>query len=480
MTPRFSVPALLVALAVIAAGCGSAAPSAAGSAPVPISTAIASVVPPATATAPPTPAPTPTPTSAPIAADWPVYHLDAARSGNQPAFPVLGSSLSLAWSKNLDGAVYAEPLVVGGRVIAATEGDTVYALNPANSSVLWGRNLGTPVPQSTLPCGDIDPLGITSTPAFDPASGSLFAVAEVTGPRHVLFALDPSSGSIRWSRDVDLPGDQPIAHQQRAALAVANGYVYIGFGGLAGDCGQYVGKVVGVPTSGAGDTIAYRVPAAREGAVWATAGPVIDAAGNLYVATGNGSSTTIYDGSDSVLELSPSLALLSRFAPSTWASENARDADLGSTSPVLAPGGWVFQAGKSDTGYVLRQGALGGIGGQVSKATTCAGFGGAALAGSTVYLPCLTALQKIQVAPDGKLAVGWTTPAGVGGGPPVIGGGAIWSVNVESGLLYAIDPATGSVLAALSTGPLPHFATPTLWSGLVLIGTMSGVTAITA
>ena len=475
MAARFTVPVLLVAFAVVAAGCGSAVPSPAGSAPVPTATAIASVVPPTTASV----VPTPTPTSAPIAADWPVYYLDAARSGNQPAFPALGGPLSLAWSTNLDGAVYAEPLVVGGRVIAATEDDTVYALNPANGSILWGRNLGTPVPLSTLPCGDIDPLGITSTPAFDPASGSIFAVAEVTGPRHVVFALDPSNGSIRWSRDVDLAGDQPIAHQQRAALAVANGYVYIGFGGLAGDCGQYVGEVVGVPTSGTGDTIAYRVPAAREGAVWAVAGPAIDTAGNLYVAIGNGSSTTTYDGSDSVLELSPTLALLSRFAPSGWAADNAADADLGSTSPVLLPGGLVFQTGKSGTGYVLRQGKLGGIGGQVSSAPTCAAFGGAAVAASTVYLPCVSALQQIRIAPDGKFAAGWTTQSGVGGGPPVIGGGAIWSVNVDGGRLYAIDPATGSVIAYLSTGPLPHFATPTLWGGLVLIGTMSGVIAIT-
>ena len=470
MAARFSVPVLLVAIALVVAGCSSAVSTPAASAPISTPTAAASIAP-ANATAT-SPAATLPPSSAPIAADWPVYHLDAVRSGNQPAFPAVGTSLSLAWSKKLDGAVYAEPLVVGGRVIAATEGDTVYALNPANGSILWGRNLGTPVPQSTLPCGDIDPLGITGTPAYDAASGSLFAVAEITGPHHVLFALDPSTGAIRWSRDIDLPGDQPITHQQRPALAVANGYVYIGFGGLAGDCGQYVGEVVGVPTSGAGDTIAYRVPVAREGAVWATAGPVVDAAGNLYVATGNGSSTTTYDGSDSVLELSPTLALLSRFAPSAWAADNANDADLGSISPVLLPGGLVFQSGKSGTGYVLRQGALGGIGGQVSKAAGCAGFGGAALAGSTVYVPCVTALQEIQVAPGGKPAVGWTTPSGVGGG-------AVWSVNVDTGRLYALDPATGEVLAVLSTGPLPHFATPTLWSGLVLVGTMSGVVAIT-
>ncbi len=83
----------------------------------------------------------------------------------------------------------------------------------------------------------------------------------------MLVALDPASGALRWSRDVDLPGDDPTTHQQRAALALGHGYVYVGFGGLAGDCGAYRGEVVGVPVSGHGATIAYRVPVAREGAV---------------------------------------------------------------------------------------------------------------------------------------------------------------------------------------------------------------------
>ena len=313
---------------------------------------------------------------------------------------------------DLDGAVYGEPLGVGGRVIVATEGDSVYALDPANGRVVWRRHLGTPVPLSSLPCGNIDPLGITSTPVYDRTSGSLFVVAEISGPRHVLFALAASTGVVRWSRSVDLPGDNPLAHQQRAALALGNGYVYVGFGGLAGDCGAYRGKVVGVPVTGHGATIAYRVPVAREGAVWATGGPVLDAHGNLYVSVGNGSSTTTYDGSDSVLELSATLQLRSRFAPSRWAQDNATDADLGSLSPVLVPGGWVFIAGKSGIGYVLRQGALGGVGGQVSSRAVCAAFGGAAQTGSTIYVPCTDGLRMIQIGSGGSIQLGWQTRSG--------------------------------------------------------------------
>jgi hypothetical protein len=471
---------LLVGACLLIAGCGGPIPGAtptasfvasASQSGAPASPSLtASSAAPATPTAPPSPTPTQPP-------DWPTYHSDPARTGLASSFPPLGGGLTQAWSAALDGAVYGEPLGVQGQVIVATENDSVYSLDPTIGVVSWRRHLGTPVALSSLPCGNIDPLGITSTPVYDSATGSLFVVAEVAGPHHTLFALDATTGVVRWSRGVDLAGDDPGTHQQRAALALGNGYVYVGFGGLAGDCGAYRGAVVGVPTSGTGTTISYQVPVAREGAVWATGGPVIDSQGNLYVSVGNGSSTTTYDGSDTVLELSPTLALLSRFAPARWAQDNATDADLGSLSPVLVPGGWVFIAGKSGIGYVLHQGALGGIGGEVSSAAVCPAFGGAAQSGSTIYVPCSSGLRMVQISAGGGISVGWQTSSGATG-PPVIGGGAVWSISIAAGTLYALAPASGAVLASISVGPVPHFASPTLWDGLILVGMLNGVVAI--
>lgn len=420
--------------------------------------------------------PWPTETSRPTSADWPVYHRDPARTGNDPAFPAL-EALTTRWSAPLDGAVYAEPLVVGGRVIAATEGGSVYALDADTGQVVWRQNLGTPVPLSQLPCGNIDPLGITGTPAYDPSTGSLFLGAEVVGPRHVLFALDATDGTVRWSRAIDQAGDDPSAYQQRAALALGNGSVYVGLGGLFGDCGQYRGELIGVPVTGDGPTIAYRVPTEREGAIWAAGGPALDPSGNLHVSVGNGSSTTTYDGSDSVLELSPKLELLSSFAPSTWAADNAADADLGSLSPVLVPGRWVFIAGKSGIGYVLRQGALGGIGGEVASAPLCAAYGGSAQDGATLFVPCSNGLIEVRIGSDGSIERGWQTSSGANGSP-VLGGGAVWSLDVGSGELFALDPASGAARARVSVGPVSRFASPTLWRDEVLVGTTTGITAV--
>lgn len=105
-----------------------------------------------------------------VAADWPTYHRDPARSGYVPDLPD-PHQLTRAWSTELDGAVYAEPLVVGDRVLVATEGDSLYALDAATGQVQWQTTVGSPVPLRALPCGNINPLGITGTPVYDPVTG---------------------------------------------------------------------------------------------------------------------------------------------------------------------------------------------------------------------------------------------------------------------------------------------------------------------
>src|SRR6185312_12158722 len=47
-------------------------------------------------------------------------------------------------SVKLDGPVYGRPADGGDKVFAATENDTVYALSPADGSVMWSRHLAEP------------------------------------------------------------------------------------------------------------------------------------------------------------------------------------------------------------------------------------------------------------------------------------------------------------------------------------------------
>src|SRR5215471_7759045 len=257
--------------------------------------------------------------------DWTTYHRDAARTGVAPALPAAGA-LSIAWRRHLDGAVYGQPLVIGGLVIAATEGDTVYGLDRATGNVRWHVHLGTPVPLSALPCGNIDPLGITGTTVYDPATRMVYAVAETTGFHHVLAGIKVPTGKLVFRRDVPTPDGHPRYDQQRAALLLNRGRVYVAFGGLDGDCGPYQGSINGIPASGRGPIVSYKVPTAREAGMWAAGGPVAGPDGTVYVSSGNGAALSPpYDGSDSVTALTPALRRTGIFAPTTWASDNAGD-----------------------------------------------------------------------------------------------------------------------------------------------------------
>jgi len=408
--------------------------------------------------------------------DWPTYHRDNARDGNATNAAPL-SALSVAWTAPLDGAVYGQPLVVGGRIFAATENDTVYALSPDTGAVLWSAHVGQPEALSDLPCGNINPLGITSTMVYDPATNRVFAVAETAGGAHTLLGINAGTGAVEVRTAVEPPLGDPKAHQQRGALTLLNGRVYIGFGGLFGDCGQYIGAVVSVTTGGAGK-ISYAVPTTREAGIWGTAGGVVDGNHLLY-AVGNGESTTTYDGSDSVLALSADLQRTDFFAPSDWATQNAGDADLGSMSPALV-GQYVYADGKAGIGYVLRHDNLGGIGGQVSQlANGCQSFGGSAVSGNTVYLPCTTGPRAVTIAADGTARELWRAGTGVPAeGSPVIGGGAVWVVDTNGGVLYALDPGTGAALAQIRVGQAPNFTSPTLSGSRAYVGTRAGVTAV--
>jgi outer membrane protein assembly factor BamB len=454
--------AVALALALVLAAChqGKGAKPPASEAPAPSTTAPATTLGGATGAA--------------IEAPWPTYHQNLARGGVAQGPGTLGT-VRRAWtSPQLDGAIYAEPLIAGGGVVVATEHDSVYLLEQATGKVAWHRNLGAPVPQSELPCGNIDPVGITSTPVVDPASGLLYVVALLRPAHHELFALDLASGAVRFHRDVDPPGSDATVQNQRGALALSRGRVYIPYGGRFGDCGQYHGYVVGAPADNRGGLLVYQVPTHREGGIWAPSGPSLDAAGALYVSTGNGDSTGSFDFGDSVVKLGADLRRLDWFAPREWAQLNAADADLGSVGPALLGGQLAFQIGKSGVGYLLRTNHLGGLGGEAFSAQVCgSAFGGTAWAPPLLYVPCsegLVALRVDVAAPS--FTVAWRASAA--SGPPIVAGGAVWSVGGSN--LVAFNSA-GRVVFQQPIGEAARFATPAAGDGRVLVAATNRVVA---
>ncbi len=99
---------------------------------------------------------------------------------------------------HVEGHVYAQPLYwrppgsERGLIIATTESDFVYALDAATGHVVWRTAVGRPVPRAALPCGNIDPLGITGTPVIDVTRGAVYldAMSDDRGaPRHLVYGL---------------------------------------------------------------------------------------------------------------------------------------------------------------------------------------------------------------------------------------------------------------------------------------------------
>ena len=196
------------------------------------------------------------------------YHGAADRSG-------LYVAPALTWAKaatvrldagfhaTVDGAVYSQPLYwvpPGGgaaRIIVATEKNFVYALDASTGAQIWRTSLGTPVPLSALPCGNIDPMGVTGTPTIDPATGIVYLEAFVqtpnSGPRHMVFGLSLATGKLAPGWPVDVAnglaalgrGFNNAPQGQRSALTLVNGKLYVPYAGHFGDCGTYNGMVVG-------------------------------------------------------------------------------------------------------------------------------------------------------------------------------------------------------------------------------------------
>ncbi len=438
---------------------------------------------------------------------WTTYRHDAARSGIDPdsTSPVTPSQ---AWqTPGLDGQVYGQPLVYGSDVYVATENDTIYKLDGATGAVVWARHLATPEPASAAPCGDIDPtIGITGTPVIDPATNRIYAVGAVasSGIQHELFAVDLASGNpvAGFPIPADPPypsGGTPVNQLQRAGLALDAGRVLIGYGGNDGDCNTYWGWVVSAPTDGSRALSSFQVdPGYGEGAIWGAGNaPAIDAAGNAFVATGNGTSSVAANPAygDSVVKVSAAAALLDWWAPTNWQSLDASDADLGSSMPTLLPGGYLFESGKDGDGYLLNGAGLGHVRAAVRHVSGfCPGgsFGGSVYdpASGSIYVACSGGLQALSLGSGSPPTL--TSTAGFGApsdasGPPMIAAGLVWVASYGSGTLYAINPATGAAAdqfgipesATVPGSDVNHFASPSAGGGRLFVGSGNQVTAFT-
>ncbi|MFI8961735.1 choice-of-anchor D domain-containing protein [Streptomyces sp. NPDC053493] len=370
-------------------------------------------LPPATAAAPAIPTPTPTSVSPPrdgraaaAAADQTTLSHDDLRTGwdrNEPGLApdqVSSSDFGQQFSTTVDGQVYAQPLVVGGTLVVATENNKVYGINAASGAVNWTRNLGAPWPASAISCGDLVPnIGVTGTPVYDPASQALYLTSKVNDgpdtqhPSWYVHAIDPATGAERTGWPVKVAGAptndpgrsfNPYTAAQRPGLLLMGGSVYAAFASHC-DRGPYVGYVLGVSTTTRKTTLWATENSSANGmaGIWMSGGGLVsDGPGRIFASTGNGLAPAPGPGTMPPGQLSESVVRLGVnsdgtmsaqdfFSPTDANQLDLNDTDLGSGGPVALPAPpfgtsdhprLLVQIGKDGRLFLLDRDDLGGRG----------------------------------------------------------------------------------------------------------------------
>ena len=319
-------------------------------------------------------------------------------AGFTPA-AVANLTRDLNFNGTISGNVYAQPLYIEGgpngpMVIAVTESNNVYALNATTGTVIWQRNdIGPPV-TSGLPCGNINPAGITGTPVVDLTSRSLFfdALIDGTTKKHFIYSLNVDTGATRtgWPVDVNATATYngmtftSLVQEERGALVFVNGIVYAAYSGYNGDCGAYHGWVVGVNIKNPTNVGAWATTASK-GGIWGHGGVASDGT-NMYVVTGNTTGTGgVWGGGEAIIRLQagpvwngpPSIE--NYWAPTNWFALDNGDTDLGGVSatvidvPGATPSQLVLALGKDRNAYLVNRNNLGGIAAPVAQFNMAAG-----------------------------------------------------------------------------------------------------------
>jgi len=421
------------------------------------------------------------------AQDWTRFGWDAGRS-SAPSTPVGITAANLRSLERqqvvIDGtvdaaAIYLHGAVVQGRTVdvffvTTTYGKTL-AIDARSGAILWEH---TP-PEYGSWAGSYRMT--TATPVADPDRAHVYAAS----PDGRIQKLAVADGHVVWSTAITtLPRREKIA----SPLNYFRGRVIATTGGYIGDAPPFQGHVAvldgasgrlrHVWNSLCSDRPALLDPdtcSASGSAIWGRAGAVIDSTtGSIFVATGNGPWDGRSDWGDAVLELdSNATRLLGNYTPVNTADLEARDADLGSTSPVLLDGNLIAQGGKDGSIRLLDWGLMRGTtphqGGERQVVSSgAARFTAPAVlrSGAATWLFAAdnggTAAWTIH---DGQLQPMWRN--GNAGTSPVVAGGLLFVYDPRGGL-RVYDPATGHELAKLECGD-GHWNSPIVADGRIAL-----------
>jgi len=434
------------------------------------------------------------------------------------------------------GAMYAQPLYwdggAGGKdlVVTATEANEVAAWDAATGANVWKKTLAMPATSGMSCRGNISPLGVTGTPVIDAATKTLYVAAMTSGAKHQIFALSLDDGSTKagWPVDVSTVKAGGVsfnsaAQNQRGALIIVGDMVYVPYGGLFGDCGDYRGWVVGVPLNNPAAPIGFATKANGAG-IWAPGGLASDGT-SVFAATGNSMSgpgglfttPSQWGHGDAILRLTKDLkdidqsATTDFFAAQNWMALDQGDLDIGGSGPILltipgaTPTDWALALGKDGGAYLLDRTNLGGMGGEKKRLYVSGGTliqAAAAYTTAAGTFVAFRAAQAVQGCGSGNgqlgvlkltagsppaMTVAWCAVPSSNGSPIatttdgksdsivwLLAGGKLLGFNGEDGMPVYTGGGAGD-----ATGTTANFQTPMVAKGRIFVGTNSGVVAYT-
>jgi polyvinyl alcohol dehydrogenase (cytochrome) len=429
--------------------------------------------------------------------EWPFYGKDLANSrdggSTGPSYNEV-PTLAPVWSiGSPDGDFTGTPVVAGGKLVAASGGGSVFALDAASGKQLWVKDLNEPINGTPALAG-----GVAYVPLATPGAPSIAALD--LGDGHLLWRTrveDQKNSDVFGSPVVWRP---PVAkhkkpracrrkswrkrHRKRCATARATTLVFMGTSAEYGEVNDpkvnVRGSVVALDAAtGALRWKTYTVPPGHDGgSVWNT--PAIDtAAGRVYVGTGNAYHAPAADTTDAVLALDARTGALLDHQQGTagdvWNGTEGRangpDYDFGASLNLFQGGGGRKLVGagqKSGTYWALDRGTLD----PVWNAATGPGapevggiVGSTAFDGQRVYGPDTPGGEVWALSKAGSYA--WVSSDGgpLHFSPVSVANGVVYSTDM-SGHLTARDASTGVVLAKLPLGA-PTFGGVAIAGGYV-------------
>ena len=316
------------------------------------------------------------------------FHNDSGRTGqNLQEYALtpttIGSSgFGKRWSCAVDGDIQAQPLYVANLAIGGgvhnvlflvTQHDSIYAIDADSPgcTTYWQDSLLTAGATTVTynadlaGCNDIPEFGITGTPVIDPATNTLYFVATTKESGNYfqrLHAISLTSGAEKTGSPVIIQASVatsaggtvtfgPLWENQRTALALYGGGVFIGWGAHC-DGSTWWGWMMRYDETTLAQTAVFNVtPNGSEGGIWMSGGgPAVDSSGSMFISTGNGtfdnSNSTLpaiapyNDFSMSFLNLNPAgLSVHDFYTPSMEGTWSAHDADISSSGVTVLPDG---------------------------------------------------------------------------------------------------------------------------------------------